>query len=128
MLDYDDQETYILLLQACKRFGVDPSMSVESENFFRKLLAQYHGEASHGSILAWLDQQIAQHFLALNDRPNWIQSPEWPFADERPMIFAGQIDVTVEHGGMPSQLFHDDTSLYVFLALGKPPVVVLQQY
>jgi hypothetical protein len=49
----------------------------------------------------------------------------------KPMIFAGQIDLNQkEREKVTPTLYHDDTSLYIFLAPGEYPEaeVVIQQY
>jgi hypothetical protein len=99
---------------------------MRSEEFFRNLLAQYTGHADN--LAAWLEQQNPRHFIALGDRPRWIQNPEWPFSDGRPLVFAGQIDVSTQHGGIAAEIYHDDTSLYVFIGRGVQPVIVIQQF
>ncbi len=44
------------------------------------------------------------------------------------MIFAGQIDLSTQGEGIVSELYHDDTSLYVFVGRKTPPVVIVQQF
>jgi hypothetical protein len=128
MLEFDDPETYAMLLEACKGHGVDPSASLETEGFFRKLLPQYAGESDAASIVAWLKEQVLQYFVAVSDRPKWRQNPQWPLEEGRPMIFAGQIDLSIQNGGIVSTIYHDDTSLYIFIGRKSQPVVVVQQF
>jgi hypothetical protein len=125
----DDDALYTLLLNVCGRYEVDPSSSIESEAFFRDLLARYPGAADHESLAVWLHEQIPRHFVALGERPQWIQGAAWPYANGLPMIFAGQLDLNrAEREKVVPTLYHDDTSLYVFIGRGVAPVVVLQQY
>jgi hypothetical protein len=128
MLNFDDLEIYTMLLEVCKGYGVDPSTSLETEDFFRKLLAHYSGEKEPTRIASWLKEQILQHFVAVSERPRWIQAPQWPFEGEEPMIFAGQIDLSVRNEGIISQIYHDNTSLYVFIGRRSRPMVVVQQF
>ena len=129
MLSFSDLDTYSLVLKVCRRYGVDPSASIESDQFFSDLLNQYKGPTDKGSITTWLTEQIKQHFVALRYRPRWIQGAEWPFANGVPMIFAGQIDLTLKvREKVTPTLYHDDTSLYVFVAPMVEPVVILQQF
>jgi len=127
-LDFDDSQTYELLLKICAQYQVDPSASLESEKFFRNLLAQYNGSSDVESLSEWLNEQIHHWFIALGERPKWIQSSEWQFIDGIPAIFAGQIDVSTEENERASKIFHDDTSFYVFIGKKKPPIVIMQQY
>lgn len=126
MLDFDDLDTFDLLLAACKPHRVDPQSSIEAEDYFRTLLRTYDGPADRATVLGWLDQQIGNAFRSFGDRPRWIQGEAWPFARGQPMVFAGQIDLRTESASFP--FYHDDTSLYVFVASQEEPVVVLQQY
>ena len=127
-LDFDDSEPYKLLLTVCSQYQVDPSVPLESEKFFRNLLAQYNGSSDVESITTWLNEQVSHWFIALGERPNWIQSSEWQFIDGVPAIFAGQIDVSAQNSEVASKVFHDDTSFYVFIGKKKPPIVIMQQY
>ena len=127
MLDFDDLNTYLILMSVARKHEVDPSSSLESEAFFRELMKGYPGSVDNEEeIVWWLDEQIERHFLSFSSRPEWIQEPQWPFADGKPMVFAGQIDISVTD--LPFPFFHDDTSLYVFVGRKVKPIVVTQQY
>ena len=127
MLTLEDVGTYSTLFEIAKKYGVDPSSSLQSEAFFESLLKSYPGRFDDKEEIAtWLDARVQQHFVALDQRPEWIQDPEWAFADGKPMVFAGQINISTEKQSLP--LFHDDTSLYVFIASEAESVVIVQQY
>lgn len=127
MLDFDDLNTYLMLFEVAKGYGVDPSSSLEAEAFFRVLLEQYPGSPdSEDEKTEWLDEQIRQYFITLDKRPEWVQNPEWPFVDGRPMVFAGQIDIIVEKE--TAHFIHDDTSIYVFVARKTEPTIIIQQF
>jgi hypothetical protein len=117
-----------LLVDVCKPFRVFPSSSLESEAFFRVLLAGYSGDPNPSEVTAWLEKEVSQHFVAIAERPRWIQNPEWPLVNGKPLVFAGQIDIEVQPGYPSANFFHDDTSFYVFFGQKIQPVVVIQQY
>ena len=125
-LDFDNLETYFLLVEVSYRWGVDPSSSLESEQFFRDLLKKYKGPSSKEDVAKWFEIEIRHNFTALGERPRWIQEPEWPFAKGKPMVFAGQIDVSTKGNGV--RFFHDDTSLYVCVSPDAAPTVIIQQF
>ncbi len=127
-MNFDDPETYRLLIGVCRGYGVDPSVPIESEFFFRNLLREYAGSGDQEDFSAWLEKQVAAQFIALGERPRWIQSSEWPIVDGEPSIFVGQLDVSLQDNEAASKVFHDDTSFYIFLAKKRPPVVVMQQF
>lgn len=128
MLNFDDPTTYLLLLEVSKHYAVDPSMSIEAEDFFRKLLTQYAGKPNPTSITTWLEEQIPQYFAVIGERPRWIQSPQWPFEEGNPMIFVDQIDLSPQSKKIISTIYHDDTSLYIFIGQKVQPVVIVQQF
>ncbi len=123
-----NSEAYKLLLAICSQYQVDPSASLESEKFFQKLLSRYNGSLDLESMTGWLNEQIAQWFVAVGERPKWIQGCDWQFIDGVPAIFAGQIDVSIKNSEVASSIFHDDTSFYVFIGKKTPPIVIMQQY
>jgi hypothetical protein len=127
MLDFNDLKVYEWLIRESKPFGVDPSSSIESEDFFRNLLKSYEGEYDEVSVSSWLKEQITQHFVAVDERPQWIQGSEWPIIDGKPMIFAHQVDLPVKND-IVADLFHDDTTLYIFIDSQNPMVIVTQQF
>lgn len=116
-------EIYEVVLVVADKFGVDLGTAEESEDFMIKLVEQYQG--SLDGLSTWLEEQIPQHYVAIGERPKWIQSPEWPFYKGKPMVFAGQLNIT---GDNALKLFHDDTSLYVFLGEDAQSAVVIQYF
>lgn len=125
MLNFDHDNTYFLLISICKEFGVDPSTSIESEEYFRELLKNYTGHDDEASIRFWLREKVSQNFVSITERPNWIQGSEWPVVEGKPLMFVGQIDIDVPND---AGVFHDATSFYVFTDSHTTPVVVMQQY
>ena len=130
MLAVDNPDIYSLLIEVCKPYGVDPSASIDAEEFFRNLLSAYDGFDDATIIAAWMDDQVSRNFVSLSARPRWIQECERAYHEGRPMIFVGQIDLNqAERERVVPTLYHDDTSFYLFVARARvPPVVVMQQY
>ncbi len=126
MADYDDLATFELLVEMCSPFGVEPDSSLDAEDFFRGLLLRYPGPSSKDALGKWLQEVVPQHFIALGERPRWIQGADWQFVGGVPMMFAGQLDLDQEK--RQGRIYHDDTALYVFVASKAEPVVVLQQF
>ncbi len=126
-LNFDDKQIYAMLLEVCKHHAVNPSSSLESEKFFRELLLKFVGKFDARNISPWLSENIAKHFIALGERPRWLQDAEWPFFNNQPMVFSGQIDWHVKDNELATKIFHDDTSFYLFIAQKIKPVIVMQQ-
>ena len=127
-MKFDDVEVYKTIVQVCDKYAVSPSSSIESEDFFRKLCSEYHGRADLDSFAEWLGARVPEAFPSVGDRPNWIQEAQWPFANARPMTFVGQIDVPASRAQGLEGIYHDDASIYVFVARQSKPAVVEQQY
>lgn len=125
MLNFDHDDTYFVLVDICNEFGVSPSVPIESEEYFRKKLQGYKGKADKESVSVWLREQLQQEFLAVQERPRWIQGPEWPIEKGEPLVFVGQIEVDVPNN---AGIFHDATTFYIFNSVHTPPVVIVQQY
>ena len=124
MLTLDDPETLSLILGVVEPYGVYPLSSDDAETFFTVLLSHYSGPSERGCLVDWLNNQLSTLFVSVGERPRWIQNPDWQFAHGKPMIFAGQIDISKK--AFP--FYHDDTSLYIFIASKEEPRVVVQQY
>jgi hypothetical protein len=106
-VDYDD--VFEVLLEVCPTHGCLPDVPIESEAFFRELVSRYSGPAE--AFRNWLEEQLTLFFRFMVKPPNWIQDPEWPLFQGRPMIFIGQIDLPL---GSTSILNHT-ASYYVFM-------------
>ena len=118
-------EVYLSVVRVANQYGVDPSSSVESEEFFQHLLEEFTGSLEN--LTEWLEEQLPRYFTVINERPRWKQSASWPFSHGKPMMFAGQIDLSIQPEGPVSDIYHDDTSLYIFIGKGVSPIVITQQ-
>ncbi|UVM50374.1 hypothetical protein LOY38_29430 [Pseudomonas sp. B21-015] len=59
----------------------------------------------------WLKGKIKSDFRSLKTPPKWLQNPEWPIQDGKPMFFLGQLDI--------SGLSHDNSQAYLFFDENK---------
>ncbi len=51
-------------------------------------------------------EKINSDFICLKGKPKWIQDPNWPIDDGKPLVFVGELDMT--------DISHDTTKVYVF--------------
>lgn len=91
------------------KYGIRPDVPIESEGFFRELVAKY--SEPDADFPFWLDKELPGLFRCVLERPEWLQTPEWPIFQGRPMIFIGQIHYPFGS----NQIFSNDSSYYVFL-------------
>jgi hypothetical protein len=111
-MNYDDEKVYEMLLDVCLKHGCRPDVPIEAEDFFRELVATYSG--SEEGFAHWLEEQVVRQFRSIRNRPEWLQSPEWPVFQGKPMLFVGQIDLPE---GSTAILNHN-ASFYVFWDYG----------
>lgn len=83
------------------RYGFDPLSSVEMESYFLNLLARAPLEEIELRI-------IPDDFRSLSAPPIWLQNPDWPLYEGRPMTFAGQVNFPIGSG------FSGNPTAYVF--------------
>lgn len=54
----------------------------------------------------WLRARLLELFKYREKPPKWIQSPNWPIAENGPLVFLGQLKIP--------NYFHDEAAAYVF--------------
>jgi hypothetical protein len=128
MVNFDNPKVYSLLIEVCKSNEIDPSSSLEAEQFFRDLLKQYPSEYSYNELKPWLDQQIKANFIVLTKKPSWIQNADWVFIDGKPATFVGQFNLPFNENSETAKVFHSDVAFYLFIGQKGPPVVRMQQF
>lgn len=109
-LTIDDFEVYKVVSTICVKYQVDPDTNIR--DFINKILSKYDGDDDLNKLKFWLEGEIPKHFIAVNERPIWIQNPDWPVHNGTPMIFVAQREVTNQ------DFFHDTTVFYIFIPLG----------
>lgn len=81
-----------VLLTLGREFGFDPLASVELEDYFSNLLANFTGKVEHFDD--WLRPQLAESFRYVTCPPSWVQGGNWQVYQGRPMLFVGQVSST----------------------------------
>ncbi len=122
----DNPDVRRIVSKICSRYEVDSDLLPEPD-FVNGLLSTYSGSDNLADLEQWLVREIPLKFPALNERPVWLQASEWPFANGRPMIFLGQIDVGAENTPEFDKYFHAYTSFYIFMPQGGGKFVVVMQ-
>ena len=73
--------------------------------YMDKLINKFEGQNGK-ELKDSMKSQILEEFRYLK-KPRWLQSPDWLFVDERPLLFIGQLDI--------KELRCDTAQVYVFL-------------
>jgi hypothetical protein len=98
------EEATPVLFNVITRYGARPDVPIAAEEFFTELVTRFD---DHLALRRHLEEHAAGWFRCLREPPDWIQSPDWPWAGGRPMVFVGSIDA-------PPETFHDDGRFYLF--------------
>lgn len=69
-----------------------------------------------------IKDRLKELFKYLDKPPKWIQSPDWPIRDGKPLIFIGQLSVDAP------ELFHDRGAAYLFYDPGKGDFETVAQF
>ena len=90
-----------ILLKLGEEFGFDPSSSIESEQYFPKLVSNY--QVSDAKLINLLREDIKRDFRVIGEKPKWVQNPEWQFNNGKPMEFVGQFIRKVSDSEQPKK-------------------------
>lgn len=93
-----------ILLDIGVELGFDPTSSLEMEAWCARLV-RYHNPSDEAGVR----RTLGTAFRCLDNKPQWIQNPNWQVGPSGPMIFVGQLDCPPT-----PNLFHDHASFYVF--------------
>lgn len=87
-------------------------------NYFEKMLKASGGRQGK-ELELFLKETVKQDFPCLGKRPGWLQEPQWPIVDGKPLVFVGQLDL--------GAMFHDTARVYVFVDPGTQRVSTVIQ-
>lgn len=122
-LSEEDDYFYFLILDSLKGFDLDiaptgiedgQEQRKQAFDFWQELLAACPDQERDKQI-KWIRSQIPKYFRSLEQKPVWIQNPNWLFAGGKPMIFVNQIEVSRTDENLAGKFFHDDVNYYVFI-------------
>lgn len=97
---------------------IQPNWLSLNESYFQLIMEKYKNEKGKNLEKA-LKLQIKKDFKFLKNRPKWLQSPEWPIINNKPLFFIGQIDIT--------EIRHDTSYLYIFWDVHTQKYTTLEQ-
>jgi hypothetical protein len=96
-----------------------PSWLVLPDEYLAGLLEKLPKGLARSARRKLAREAIAEDFRYLKKPPKWLQDAKWPFADGKPLLFVGQLDL--------ADLLHDDAQVYVFLDTRDQSIVTLTQ-
>ncbi|AZI92184.1 hypothetical protein AB1P82_000348 [Salmonella enterica subsp. enterica serovar Senftenberg] len=99
IVNSDYKETYEILRK------VQPSW-IDLPNNYIKFIFELHKGKTGKELEKELKSYIDSEFQWLKKKPKWVQSPDWPIVNNKPLFFIDQVDI--------SKIKHDTSWLYIF--------------
>lgn len=93
---------HMLILKALPDY-LDPPLE-----FLIEKIVPAENELSDAQKKKLIKERLKEYFKYVDKPPKWIQSPDWPIRDGKPLIFVGQLPIDA------SELFHDQGAVYLF--------------
>lgn len=71
--------------------NIQPSyVNIEDEEFLNNIINQAPKELTFKKQKIWIKNKIKEIFKFDMKPPKWVQDPEWPIVDGKPLVFKGQ--------------------------------------
>ncbi len=81
---YDEDYAFLLEIQPCWLDITD------DQGIFDKIIAEVPKDLSKTKRIQWGKNKLKELFKYDKTYPRWIQDPEWPIVDGKPLVFAHQ--------------------------------------
>lgn len=69
-----------------------------------------------------IKERLKEYFKCVDKPPKWIQSPDWPIREGKPLVFVGQLSIDAP------ELFHDKGAAYLFYDPAKGEFETVAQF
>lgn len=93
---------YSLILKALPEY-LDPPLE-----FMIEKIVPTDGDLSDTRKRQLIKERLKECFRCVGKPPKWIQGPDWPIRDGKPLVFMGQLPIDAP------ALFHDAGAAYLF--------------
>ena len=101
------------------RLDIQPSyVSIEDEEFLKPIIASTPEGLSSAQKKKWLKEKIKILFRYDKSPPRWVQWPEWPIVNGKPLVFKSQTKTTLA----------DERVWYTFYDLDTKEEIVIEQF
>jgi len=93
------------------RHAIQPSyVEIEDDEYFDVIIASAPEGLTEPQRKKWLKERIKSLFLYDKTYPRWIQSPEWPIVNGKPLVFRSQTKNTLEDERVWYTFYDPDTN------------------
>lgn len=94
---------------------VKPNWVSFSTEYFRELLKSCTG-SNKKETERNISDRIKLDFKFINKKPNWLQDPNWPTMNNKPLLFISQVDIsTIKHDKAYAYIFTDSNGNYTVI-------------
>jgi len=89
--------------------------------FIEKYITPKESSMTKKEIKTYMRMKFKEYFQFDKKPPKWIQNPEWPIIDDKPLFFVGQFEIK------DSNIYHDNGSIYLFIDLDTEKITTITQ-
>jgi hypothetical protein len=107
---------YSLILKAVPGY-LDPPLE-----FMIEKVVPSDGALSDTQKKKLIKERLKEYFKFVEKPPKWIQGPDWPIRDGKPLVFVGQLPIDTP------ELFHDKGAAYLFYDPAKGDFETVAQF
>lgn len=112
--DYTEHHHFISTLSPAY-IDADPA-------FIEKNIIPADQTLSKPELKSFIKTKYSELFAYQSKPPKWIQNPQWPIKNDKPLFFLAQVDIK------DCPFFHDNGSIYLFLDPQTGTVETIQQF
>ncbi len=102
--------------------GTSPKYIDADSEFIKKHILPADRTLSKADQKKYIRQRYTELFKFQIKPPRWIQNPEWPVKNGKPLFFLGQIEIK------NSELFHDNGAVYLFADTETKAIETIKQF
>jgi hypothetical protein len=113
-----------------KKYSDDYGLILDSQpsyidadiEFIERNILNGDREKSRTALKKEIKQRFKELFKFHKRPPRWIQSPDWPIKNYKPLFFIGQLEIK------DCEYFHDNGAVYIFTDLDTGEDVAIKQF
>ena len=65
-------------------------LNIDDEQYLENLWNNSPNDLTKADRIKWCKNWLKEHFVFKNKPPKWLQEPEWPIINNKPLIFVEQ--------------------------------------
>ena len=90
---------------------IQPSwLEIEDEDFLKELISRIPADiTTRKEKVKWCKNELKKEFRYDRSPPRWIQFPEWPIVNGKPLVFKGQSKETIDNEQVDFYFYDPDT-------------------